>query len=77
MEFEQKAGIILERWITHNEQHGDEYKRFADQLEEAGKVKSAGYVREMAEFNSIGTASLKKALEELFASPASSGSKKP
>lgn len=65
MEFVEKARIMLERWITHNDHHQEEYEVFAGQLEEAGKVESARYVREMMELNSRSTACLKKALKAL------------
>ncbi len=65
MEFVERARIMLERWITHNDHHQEEYEVFADQLEEAGKVESARYVREMMELNSRSTEYLKKALKAL------------
>ena len=65
MEFVEKAKIMLERWISHNDHHQEEYETFADLLEEAGKADSAKYVREMTELSSRSTACLKKALEAL------------
>ncbi len=65
MEFAEKAKIMLERWISHNDHHQEEYETFADLLEEAGKEESAGYVREMTQLSSRGTACLRKALNAL------------
>ena len=65
MEFVEKAKIKLERWITHNDHHQEEYETFAHQLEGAGKADSARYVREMIELTSRGTACLKTALKAL------------
>ena len=63
MEFMEK--VRLDNWIHHNEHHTEEYEIFADQLEEAGMAKSAGYIREMVELTSKSTDCLKKALKSL------------
>lgn len=65
MEFVEKAKIMLEHWITHNEHHQEEYEMFAEQLEGAGKEESVRYVREMTELTSRSTQCLKKALKAL------------
>ena len=65
MEFLEKARVRLDSWIHHNEHHTEEYEIFADQLEEAGMAKSAGYIREMVELTSKSTDCLKKALKSL------------
>ena len=65
MDFFEKAQIRLEHWITHNDHHQEEYELFAEQLEEAGKKKSAEHVREMIELTSKSTSCLRKALKEL------------
>jgi uncharacterized protein (TIGR02996 family) len=65
MDFVEKAKIRLEHWITHNDHHHDEYLMFADQLEEAGKKESAGYIREMVELSHRSTGCLRRALETL------------
>ena len=65
MEFMEKARVRLDNWIHHNEHHTEEYEIFADQLEEAGMAKSAGYIREMVELTSKSTDCLKKALKSL------------
>jgi hypothetical protein len=65
MDFVEKARIRLEHWTSHNDQHMEEYDRFAEQLEKAGKAESANHVREMIQFASMGTECLKKALSAL------------
>ena len=65
MEFNEKAKIRIDHWIHHNDHHCEEYEMFAEQLEQAGKRESAGYVREMIALTSKSTECLKKALEGL------------
>ena len=65
MEFVEKAKVRLDHWIHHSDHHNEEYEMFADQLEEAGKTKSAVYVREMIELTSKSTECLKNALKAL------------
>ena len=62
MDFEEKAKIRLESWITHNDHHEEEYELLAEQLESVGMEESAGHMREMIEFTAKGTESLRKAL---------------
>ena len=65
MEFDEKAKIRIDHWIHHNEHHVEEYEMFADQLEDAGKNESAGYVREMIDLTTRSTECLRKALGTL------------
>ena len=65
MDFEEKAKIRIEHWITHNDHHQEEYSLFVEQLEEAGKKESAEHVKEMIEFTSNSTECLRKALKAL------------
>ena len=65
MDFIEKAKIRIEHWIHHNEHHGEEYEMFAEQLEDAGKVESAGHIREMIKIISKSTDCLKNALDAL------------
>jgi len=65
MDFIEKARIRLETWITHNDHHQEEYEMFAEQLEEAGKNESSGYVREMIELTAKSNESLRNALKAL------------
>ena len=34
MEFEEKARIRMEHWLSHSEQHQEDYEKFADELEQ-------------------------------------------
>jgi hypothetical protein len=65
MESIEQAKVRLEHWITHNEHHYEDYRAFADQLEESGKMVSAKYVREMMELTSKSTTCLRQALKFL------------
>ena len=65
MEFVEKAKIRLEHWITHNDHHQEEYEMFADQLQEAGKNKSAEHIREMMKLTAKSTDHLRKALDSI------------
>ncbi len=65
MDFIEKARIRLQHWITHNDHHQEEYEMFVEQLEGAGKKKSAQYVREMMALNVKSTDCLRKALDSL------------
>ena len=65
MEFLEKAEIRLKHWIKHNHQHYSEYETFASQLEEAGKDKSAKFVRDMMALISRSNDCLKNALKAL------------
>jgi hypothetical protein len=65
MDFSEKARIRLEHWITHSDHHQEEYAMFVEQLEEAGKVESAKYIKEMIDLSSRSTDCLRKALQAL------------
>ncbi|MFC1867943.1 hypothetical protein ACFL0H_07415 [Thermodesulfobacteriota bacterium] len=65
MEFIEKAKVRLDHWIHHNDHHIEEYEMFADQLEEAGKSESAGYVRQMIELTTKSAECLRNALKAL------------
>ena len=65
MDFVEKAKIRLEHWRTHNDHHYEEYQLFAEQLENAGKTKSAAHIREMIELSSKINDGLANALREI------------
>ena len=65
MEFLEKAKIRLEHWIEHNEQHQEEYSKFASELAEAGKLEAAKQIEAMVELTAKSSACLKKALEAM------------
>jgi len=65
MDFTQKAGIRIEHWLAHNENHLKEYEAFAQELETAGKEKSASSIREMAALTAQSSECLRRALKAL------------
>ena len=65
MDLVEKARIRLENWITHNNDHQEEYELFAEQLEEAGKNESSEHVREMIELTVNSTECLRNAFKAL------------
>jgi len=65
MDFIKNARIRIEHWITHNNNHKEEYEAFAEQLEEAGKKETSEHVREMIEVTVRSNECLCKALKTL------------
>jgi hypothetical protein len=65
MDFDEKARIRMEHWLSHSDQHQQEYEKFADELEQAGKADSAAAVRGMAALEARSAEYLRKALEAL------------
>jgi len=65
MDFSEKARIRLDHWITHSDDHQEEYAMFAGQLEAAGKIESAKYIKELIDLSSRSTECLRKALAAL------------
>ena len=61
----EKLKILLDHWIEHNKEHGEEFREWAEKAREVGKVvvhedmlRAAGHMDKASE-------SLRKALEEL------------
>ena len=65
MGFGEKARIRIEHWLKHNESHLNDYREFADQLEEAGMHICAAHIRNMAELNEKSNQCLIQALSAL------------
>ena len=65
MDFIEKAKIRLDHWKSHNDHHHEEYQIFADHLEDAGKAKSAGHIREMINLTAKINVCLANALQEI------------
>ncbi|MBW2096864.1 MAG: hypothetical protein JRI80_18540 [Deltaproteobacteria bacterium] len=65
MDFIKNARIRIEHWITHNNNHKEEYEAFAEQLEEEGKNGSSEYVRKMIEMTVRSNEYLRNALKTL------------
>ena len=65
MDFIEKAKIRLENWISHNDNHQEEYEMFAKQLEEAGKNEISEHIREMIKLTAKSNECLREALKAL------------
>lgn len=65
MDFTEKAGIRIEHWLNHNEEHLKEYEAFAGELETAGKNECARHIREMAAITAQSNECLGRALKAL------------
>ncbi|RLB08571.1 MAG: hypothetical protein DRG39_08660 [Deltaproteobacteria bacterium] len=65
MDFIEKARIRLEHWISHNTHHIEEYKEFAKELKEAGRLESARHIEDMVDLAEKSNESLKNALKAL------------
>lgn len=65
MDFSEKARIRIEHWIEHNEQHQQEYSKFAQELAEAGNLESAKQIQEMLKLTAKSSDCLKKALDAM------------
>jgi hypothetical protein len=65
MDFAERARVRLTHWMNHNDNHQEEYQKFALELEEAGAQESARQLREMAELSRKSNDCLRKALEAL------------
>jgi ferric-dicitrate binding protein FerR (iron transport regulator) len=65
MEFVEKARIKLEHWMTHSDNHRQEYEEFAGELQRAGQAASADHVREMIDLAAKSSECLRKALRAL------------
>ena len=65
MDFAERARVRLTHWMTHNDNHQEEYQKFAVEFEEAGARECARQLREMAELSRKSNDCLRKALEAL------------
>ena len=45
----EKLRVLLEHWISHNEEHAREYRKWADRVEAEGLGEIAGKIREAAD----------------------------
>jgi hypothetical protein len=61
----EKAKKRLEHWMGHNDQHCEEYEKFAQELEKDGHLESAAFVREIVPLTERATELMRKALEAL------------
>jgi len=65
MDFEEKAKIRIEHWMDHSEDHVKEYERFAEELENKGKIKTAQHIRAIASMTAKSHEHLKSAMRTL------------
>ena len=65
MDFMEKAKMRIQQWVKHNKDYIEEYELFAGQLEPAGKLESARYIREMTALMAESNDCLAKALRLL------------
>lgn len=65
MDFKEKAKIRLQHWLSHNESHVDDYRRFADELETAGLTASRQALGEAIDLTEQGNAAFRRALDLL------------
>jgi hypothetical protein len=65
MDFKEKAKIRLEHWLSHNESHAVDYRRFAGELEAAGLTASRQALDETINRTEQGNAALRRALNLL------------
>lgn len=65
MDSHEKAKIRIEHWISHSEQHQEDYQAFADELKQMGEAESARFIKEMTALTAKSTECLRKALEAL------------
>ncbi|MBW2056513.1 MAG: hypothetical protein JRH07_09110 [Deltaproteobacteria bacterium] len=45
----EKVRVLIPHWISHNEEHAQEYRKWADRLEAEGLGEIAGPIREAAD----------------------------
>jgi len=48
-EITQKLEVLIPHWISHNEEHVSEYRKWADRLESEGLVVTAERLRQAAD----------------------------
>ncbi|MGB9630198.1 MAG: hypothetical protein ACPL6D_16200 [Thermodesulfobacteriota bacterium] len=65
MEEKKRLSVVIEHWIEHNEDHMDEYRKWAQRAEELGLKLVAGEIKEAIGSLSQTNLHLKKALEEV------------
>lgn len=45
----EKLGVLIHHWISHNEDHAQEYRKWADRLEAEGLADIADVIRQAAD----------------------------
>ena len=65
MDFQERAKIRIEHWLSHNESHVKEYEDFIQELEKEKKQACADHIREMIDFTVKSNDALRKAIAAL------------
>jgi len=65
MDQKKKLSIVIEHWVEHNENHMDEYKRWAQTAGELGLNSVKAEIEEAMEKISQSNEHLKKALKSI------------
>ena len=63
----EKLGILLNHWVEHNREHGEEFRKWAEKAHSLGKVAVYSNIMEAANQMDNVNEPLLKALEELKA----------
>ena len=65
MDFNEKAKIRIEHWLSHSESHISEYQEFVQQLEKEGKQDCADHIRQMISHTEKGNEYLRMSIKAL------------
>lgn len=61
----EKLGVLIHHWISHNEDHAREYRKWADRLEAEGLADIADVIRQAADLVLASNRHFRSAREKL------------
>lgn len=61
----KKLETLLDYWIDHNKEHGEEFKAWAEKAKELGEFRTQGNLLDAAQYMHKSNEALLAALEEL------------
>jgi len=61
----EKLGVLIQHWISHNEEHAQEYRKWADRLEAGGLTEIAGHIRQAGDLVMASSSQFLSAREKL------------
>ena len=61
----EKLKILLDHWIEHNKEHGEEFREWAEKARDLGEAMVQEDMLDAAQYMNKASESLLKALEEL------------
>ena len=64
-EIVEKVSVLVHHWISHNDEHAEEYRKWAEKLEEEGLVEIAEPIRQAADLILSSNAHFRSAKEKL------------